>query len=293
MTNHFHLIHIYDGRLDPAEADVVIGVYPKSLTSSTQVRGLLVGPRCPYASTVEVAYALREFNRDYGTTHLIMTVIIPEPNLWEPETPFLYQINVELWQEGKRCDVREARHGLRTLHLSPHGLRLNGYPLSLRGLARNSCSEGEARSLHHDGWNTLLVPVNPETVSLWEIGDQFGFLMLGRITDRAGMMQALELTPHPSFLGCVLSEELLQDELIQRLFPGPPLLEGPLWGIELTQAVSPVPAGLSFLACNETLLPSLGKIGLPKILLRKGLAGSGQERQSDMEGSAILGAIEV
>jgi hypothetical protein len=295
MANRIKNISITDMRLDPSDAKICVTVSPESLTSTTQVRGRLMGPRCPYASTVEVAYPLRETNREYESTGipgLTMAVIIPEPNFWEPETPFLYQIHLELWQKGERCDVREMRHALRTLQLGPHGLRLNSHPLSLRGLARNGCSEVEARSLHHDRWNTLLVPVGPDTVSLWEIGDRFGFLMLGRITDRAGMRQAHELSYHPSCLGWLLSEELLQDELVQAALPAYPAREGQLSGVEVTRAVSTVPAGVSFLTCNEKLMPSLGNIGLPIILWRKALAGSGHKRESEIKGPGILGVIE-
>src|SRR5437763_797077 len=101
MINRIKRIHLFDARLDPAEAEIYISVYPEQLTSTTQVRGRLTGPRCPYASTVEVGYALREHSREYSLTdipHLSMRVIIPEPNFWEPETPFLYEGALELWE---------------------------------------------------------------------------------------------------------------------------------------------------------------------------------------------------
>src|SRR5579864_8804454 len=122
MTNRIHHIRVTDTRLDPAEAEVCIGVYPERLTSVTQVRGRLVGPRCPYATTVEVAYPLRELSREYestGTPRLILRVVIPEASFWDPESPFLYRGPVELWEGGQRCDLVQVTHGLRTLGLGP------------------------------------------------------------------------------------------------------------------------------------------------------------------------------
>ena len=74
----------------------------------TQVRGRLTGPRCPYTTTVEVAYPFREHSRDYGeggSPRLTLRAIIPEPSWWDPQTPFLYEGPVELWQDGRLVDV--------------------------------------------------------------------------------------------------------------------------------------------------------------------------------------------
>src|SRR5437763_829243 len=171
MTNRILLIGASNVRLDPAEAEVWISIYPERLTSDTQGRGRLVGPRCAYATTVEVAYPLREHSREYKTTgqpsldldempSFRLRAIIPEPSLWDPESPFLYQAVLELWQDGQRCDQVRLTYELRTLNLGPRGLRCNGRPLSLRGVALGGCSEAEVRSLHQAGYNTLLVPAD-------------------------------------------------------------------------------------------------------------------------------------
>src|SRR5438132_13989732 len=45
--------------LNPAEAELWVTVTPTDLVPDGELRGRLVGPRCHYATTVEVAYALR------------------------------------------------------------------------------------------------------------------------------------------------------------------------------------------------------------------------------------------
>ena len=52
MNNRITDLSVREGRLTPTEADVYVGVYPAELTSTTQVRGRLLGPSCPYATTV-------------------------------------------------------------------------------------------------------------------------------------------------------------------------------------------------------------------------------------------------
>ena len=33
-------------------------------------------------------------------------VLIPEPNLWKPETPFTYEGVIELWHDGKKIESK-------------------------------------------------------------------------------------------------------------------------------------------------------------------------------------------
>src|SRR5438105_3893021 len=102
MANRIRDFHLRDQLDDPAEAEVWVGVIPEQITPATEVRGRLMGPRCHYASTVEVAYPLRLFvRRPEGLPGLAMRVVIPEASLWEPESPFLYLGPIELWEDGK------------------------------------------------------------------------------------------------------------------------------------------------------------------------------------------------
>src|SRR5207248_11789949 len=105
MHNRILNLHLEDYSLDPVSAEVRILVRPEYLTPTTEVRGRLVGPSCPYASTVEVAYPLRPLRRaepsDPGTIPL--RVVIPEPSLWDTHPLPHYARPVELWLDGPRC----------------------------------------------------------------------------------------------------------------------------------------------------------------------------------------------
>src|SRR5438105_4753176 len=182
MTNRIRELRLHDQLDDPAEAEAWLSVIPENITPTTEVRGRLVGPRCHYASTVEVAYPVRPFvRRPPGLPGLAARVIIPEASLWEPESPFLYQGPIELWEDGKLCDQVQVRHGLRTLRLTPRGLRLNGRPLTIRGVAQEECTEEDARRLREQGCNTLLAHVSAGPVGLWDAVDRLGFLVIGRV----------------------------------------------------------------------------------------------------------------
>src|SRR5262245_31501700 len=118
MSNRITRLFVHDGHLTPAQADVLVSVYPAEVTSTPQVRGRLRGPSCPYATTVEVASPLREFSREYAATgvpHITVRAIIPEPNWWHPDTPFVYRGPLELWQSDQCCERVELTHGLRVM----------------------------------------------------------------------------------------------------------------------------------------------------------------------------------
>jgi hypothetical protein len=112
--NKLREVSVQVRRLSAAEAELWIRIDAEKVTPTTEVRGRMVGPRCPGTTTVEVAYPLQSFPRQpEGLPLLSRRVAIPDPSLWESNQPFAYHIVVELWQDGTRCDVAEVDYGLR------------------------------------------------------------------------------------------------------------------------------------------------------------------------------------
>jgi hypothetical protein len=208
MDNRIRRIEARTGQLIPAQSEIWITVTPEHLTPTTEIRGRLMGPSCPYSNTVEVAYHLRtprsgDFPPDQRGIR--MQVIIPEASFWDTESPFLYRGPVELWQDGRCCDRVFLAHGLRSIRLDERGLRLNFRPITLRGRTVTACSQEELLVLHRAGYNLLVAPVEEDTLPLWESADRLGFLMLGRVIDDSEeTLRHLErIYRHTSCLGWV------------------------------------------------------------------------------------------
>jgi hypothetical protein len=293
MPNRIRDLVVRDHRLDPAESEIWITVVPEELTSNTQVLGRLMGPRCPYSNTVEVAYPLREWMREYeseGNKQLIFRVIIPEASLWEPQTPFLYQGPVELWQDQQLCERVQLSHGLRVITLGPRGIRVNGRPVAIQGIRGSQFSPDELSKLHQAGYNLLLVPVTAQTLALWEAADRLGFLMLGRIADRETWELAGALRRHPSCLGWIISAELMNHEILQAVRFSPLAFgRGHLVGCEIGLfSPGPLPDGLQFVVCEEKFLPALDEVPQPKIVLSTSRAPGEKEVQ---EFPGVLGWV--
>lgn len=115
MTNRINKTAFHITRLSAAEAEVVITATVEYRSQTTNLRGKLVGPRCPGASTIEVAYPLRAMlaATTKQSTELLLCAVIPEPNLWTDTMPFSYEATVELWQDGVSCDRVKVWIGLK------------------------------------------------------------------------------------------------------------------------------------------------------------------------------------
>lgn len=80
--------------------------------TGAELRGRLMGPRCPGMSTIEIAYAVKPIANE-SSNILLARVIIPEPNLWTEKKPFTYWGPVEVWQDGAMVHSQQVEVGLR------------------------------------------------------------------------------------------------------------------------------------------------------------------------------------
>jgi hypothetical protein len=110
MGNRIRDTSVVVRRLSAVEAEVDVLVNVEAPTPATELRGRLMGPRCPGVTTVELAYPFRPVQ---GAAAPTFRVVIPEPNLWTPETPFVYEGTVELWEDGRCCDRAPISIGLK------------------------------------------------------------------------------------------------------------------------------------------------------------------------------------
>jgi hypothetical protein len=291
MSNRILEVTLHDQSVAPAAAEVWVTLTPERVTPTTEVRGRLMGPRCPYASTVEVAYPLRPLPPSHtggpSATSLTRRVVIPEASLWEPESPFLYEGPVELWQDGRCCDRLVVRHGLRMFALGARGLLVNGRPLHLRGRVAESWSEEQVSSLRGAGYNLIVAPVVPGAMTWWDMADRLGMLVLGLVKTSDETTERLleELCRRPSCLGWVLdgckwneSGQRLLDWVLARAGRGKV-------GVELDQPpIDSLPRGNDFIVCRGESAVFFAESGCPLLL-------TGGESVGQF-GSEIIGVMD-
>jgi hypothetical protein len=281
--------------LTPAEAEVWITILPADSLSDMAVRGRLTGPRCQYATTVEVAYPLSPLPDHLARPgDLTARAIIPEPSFWDPESPFLYEGTVEVWKGGNRWYEAAPSHGLRVLQLGKSGLHLNGRALTVRGVERQRLSAEDALQLRQEGCNTLVSLVSPETVSLWDSADQFGFLVLGRLPDT---QSAFELAESLKFHACSLGWLLPSDALRTGALPAAEFARlqsgsGQLLGVELDRhPFDRLPQGIHLIFARQDFLPLPGDVHRPILLKSARTLGMAAATNQATTAPGILGWI--
>jgi hypothetical protein len=230
MDNRILRVEVRDHVLTPAAAETHFIVQTEFRTPSTAIRGRLHGPRCHFATTVEVGYPLQNLAPANRSTddRLTARVAIPEPSLWDLESPFLYEGSVELWESDHRCDIARVRHGLREIRFSPRGIAVNGKRVTIKSKEmKHACTDDEALRLRQAGFNLIIAPVTDATAALWDIGDRLGILLVGRVASNATetIERITALHDHPCSLGwlaenCALPRDLvLPPEVIALLLP--------------------------------------------------------------------------
>lgn len=199
-------------RYDPAETEVTVTVVLDDPdTDGLELKGRLAGPCTPLAETIEVPHHLRMTTAEDGL--LRGRVLLPDPCMWTPETPFLYRGPVEVWRHGQLRGSVHVQHGVKELLLKSKGLRLNGEMLSLKCLLAKGVTPEDLPRVRQHGINTLLISVGPETEPLWDAAETWGFFLLAQIDphDEAMLWHAQdELLDHTSLLGWVLPQSLIR-----------------------------------------------------------------------------------
>ncbi len=125
-----------------------------------------------------------------------VTLYIPHPKRWSPDSPYLYNIAVDLFQDGACIDRYDTPYGLRTVTFDPlRGMFLNGEHIKLMGVAvhqEGGCVgaavpkkvwERRLRQLREAGFNSIRTAHNPPDEALLEACDEMGILVMDEVFD--------------------------------------------------------------------------------------------------------------
>ena len=119
------------------------------------------------------------------------TAIVPQPKLWSPDTPYLYQVFTEVRSEGELLDTYETPFGIRSIEFTAdRGFFLNGKPLVIKGTCNHQDFAGlgvalpdrvieyKIRLLKEMGANAYRSAHHPPTPELLDICDRLGMLVM-------------------------------------------------------------------------------------------------------------------
>ena len=129
-------------------------------------------------------------------TELSGTVEVKDPQLWSPDNPYLYTVQVELLEGRRQLDAEAVTTGLRTIRFdNEKGFFLNGQNLKIYGVCLHSDAgalgtavpasvwEYRLQQLRKLGVNAIRMAHNPADPTFMELCDRMGFLFMAESFD--------------------------------------------------------------------------------------------------------------
>lgn len=119
--------------------------------------------------------------------------LIANPKLWSPEAPYLYQLSVELLQNGKVIDKEIVKTGIKDVRLEGSALYLNGKKTKIRGTNRhqeypyvgNALSDNaqyrDVWKMKQAGFNFVRSSHYPQSPAYLDACDELGLMVMDAI----------------------------------------------------------------------------------------------------------------
>lgn len=119
--------------------------------------------------------------------------LMPKPNLWSPDRPYLYRLVTEIYCKGELVDKEENSIGIRDVSISTNGLYLNGKQTFLRGVNRHQeypyigyaisdeAQYRDAYMIKEAGFDYVRASHYPPSPAFLKACDEFGLFVLDAI----------------------------------------------------------------------------------------------------------------
>lgn len=115
---------------------------------------------------------------------------VTKPNLWSPNSPYLYRVRTELLADGKTIDSEDTRIGIRHIEITKNGFRINGEKMFLRGANRhqeypylgNALSDAaqyrDALKIKEAGFDYIRLSHYPQSPAFMDACDELGLVVM-------------------------------------------------------------------------------------------------------------------
>ncbi|GAC1420417.1 MAG: glycoside hydrolase family 2 TIM barrel-domain containing protein [Flavisolibacter sp.] len=131
-----------------------------------------------------------------SNSEIVQDLSIMHPNLWSPQSPYLYTCVIEVYNEEKMVDTYRNNFGIRTIIIDAQkGFQLNGTTIKLKGgcfhndngplgsRAYDRAEERKVALLKASGFNAIRCSHNPPAPAFLEACDRLGMLVIDEAFD--------------------------------------------------------------------------------------------------------------
>ena len=130
------------------------------------------------------------------TKTVTTTCSVRSPQLWSPDSPYMYEMKVGLKESGSVIDEQTVKYGIRTFSFdAENGFVLNGRPLLINGacvhhddgilgaMAFDAAEIRKVRLMKEAGFNLIRTSHNPTTRAFLDACDSIGMLVIDEAFD--------------------------------------------------------------------------------------------------------------
>ena len=132
----------------------------------------------------------------HQTKTVTTTCSVRSPQLWSPDSPYLYEMKVGLKESGSVIDEQTVKYGIRTFSFdAENGFVLNGRPLLINGacvhhddgilgaMAFDAAEIRKVRLMKEAGFNLIRTSHNPTTRAFLDACDSIGMMVIDEAFD--------------------------------------------------------------------------------------------------------------
>ena len=121
---------------------------------------------------------------------IVQEIQVPNPKLWSPQSPTLYQVRSEVIAQGTPVDVAQTRIGIRRIQITKDGFWINGRKMFLRGVNRhqeypyvgNALSDEaqyrDALKIKEAGFDYVRLSHYPQSPAFLDACDELGLVVM-------------------------------------------------------------------------------------------------------------------
>ncbi|MDP4210557.1 MAG: glycoside hydrolase family 2 TIM barrel-domain containing protein [Bacteroidota bacterium] len=199
VTNPLHVAHwgvsVTTPEVSSKRATVQIDTRVKNETSQTQnvvLKVHLLNSNSKNSAEGQIKVALAANSEK----EIHQTITVSEPSLWTPETPHLYQAQVQVIKDKQVVDDTKTGFGIRSIKFTPeNGFQLNGKTVKINGgcvhhdngclgaAAFDRAEERKVELLKKAGFNAVRTSHNPPSEAFLNACDRLGLLVMDESFD--------------------------------------------------------------------------------------------------------------